>query len=122
MRDYRRARSLVFPRTGRSRMRAMSKRVALWMIGLSTLSPGCCYLGAMAARNICYEKTLKRDNRAEWNEDRSLAESALAEFQSAHPGQALSTDFADGFIDGFAGYVYAGDPGGPPPLPPRHYW
>jgi hypothetical protein len=34
----------------------------------------------------------------------------------------LSPDFAHGFKDGFADYVYAGGTGEPPPLPPRYYW
>src|SRR5262249_39466700 len=36
-----------------------------------------------------------------------------------HP---YSPDFQQGFLCGFADYLYAGGTGNPPPLPPRGYW
>jgi hypothetical protein len=38
------------------------------------------------------------------------------------PARPYSPDYAMGFKDGFADYLYAGGTGEPPPLPPRYYW
>jgi hypothetical protein len=50
-----------------------------------------------------------------------LAREALDEYEGTHGGE-VSKDFACGFKEGYATYLYEGGPYEPPPLPPRCYW
>jgi hypothetical protein len=50
-----------------------------------------------------------------------LAKEALDEYEGTHGGE-VSKDFACGFKDGYARYLYEGGPLEPPPLAPRCYW
>jgi hypothetical protein len=52
----------------------------------------------------------------------ALAEAAWEQLEEAHPDAGYSTDFALGFQEGFAAFIYKGGSGNPPPLPPRYYW
>jgi hypothetical protein len=52
---------------------------------------------------------------------RMIAADSWLEFVEANPECARSSDYADGFKDGFTDYVVEG-PGAPPIIPPRHYW
>ena len=69
---------------------------------------------------IQYCKTA--DDILERRRDYTLAEETWQVFAQAHPDHPSSPDYANGFKDGFADYVYAGGTGEPPPLPPRQYW
>src|SRR5438034_764095 len=57
-----------------------------------------------------------------WVHDRRLAEAAWKEIVTENPEPSPSADYASGFKDGFADYLFEGGTGAPPPLPPRHYW
>jgi hypothetical protein len=50
-----------------------------------------------------------------------MAAEAWNDYRDAHSDIPYSTDFADGFRDGFADYLYAGGNGEPPLLPPPCY-
>jgi hypothetical protein len=54
--------------------------------------------------------------------NQELAEAFWADFQAAAPGMTYSDDFALGFKEGFAVFLFEGGTGNPPPVPPRYYW
>lgn len=62
------------------------------------------------------------DDRASLATYRSLADQAWATHGAACPEDCLAGDYAWGFREGFAQYVYAGGTGEPPAVPPRPYW
>lgn len=53
---------------------------------------------------------------------RSWADEAWAETGACCPESCLAGDYAWGFREGFAQFVYAGGDGEPPAMPPRPYW
>jgi hypothetical protein len=53
---------------------------------------------------------------------RRLAEAAWDEIAKANPELGRKSDYAVGFKDGYADYLFEGGAAAPPPLPPRHYW
>jgi hypothetical protein len=53
--------------------------------------------------------------------NRALAEAVWQEVVLSDPGP-YTPDYADGFQDGFADFLFAGGNGLPPPVPPRRYW
>lgn len=52
---------------------------------------------------------------------KKLAEAAWKKFVHDNPHGTYSADYATGFTEGYADYLYAGG-SGTPPLPPRCYW
>ena len=54
--------------------------------------------------------------------NRCLADQAWGEVVLGNPAFCASPDYAYGFVEGFADYLYAGGSGQPPPVPPREYW
>jgi hypothetical protein len=69
---------------------------------------------------IQYCKTA--DDILERRRDYRLAEEAWQVVAQENPDHPYSPDYVNGFMDGFADYLYAGGTGEPPPLPPRQYW
>lgn len=63
-----------------------------------------------------------KDDRASLATYRSLADEAWATHGAVCPESCLAGDYAWGFREGFAQYVYAGGTGEPPAVPPRPYW
>ena len=61
-----------------------------------------------------------RSDKVAQREARLLAQQAWAEVAANH-GDA-TPDFKDGFLEGFADYLYRGGSGEPPVIPPRGYW
>jgi hypothetical protein len=98
----------------------MRASLALCVIGLSMLPTGCALVGT-AARNVTYKTQECLDDQRERRRDRTWAEAAWNGFHFAHPDTPYSDDFADGFKEGFADFLYAGGTGEPPALPPRRY-
>lgn len=92
-----------------------------WVLVLAVVSPGCGLVGE-AAHNVAFETRLRFDEHAERKRDLSLAQGAWARFESAHAPGAHSADFADGFEEGFADFLYAGGAAAPTVVPPRRYW
>ncbi|HLJ96155.1 MAG TPA: hypothetical protein VKU02_23465 [Gemmataceae bacterium] len=62
------------------------------------------------------------DSLQEMHRNYQLAKEQWNAFLHADPDHGYSADYAAGFQDGFADYLYAGGTGEPPPLPPRPYW
>lgn len=63
-----------------------------------------------------------KDNLISMATYRSWADQAWAETGACCPENCLAADYAWGFREGFAEYVYAGGNGEPPAMPPRPYW
>lgn len=53
---------------------------------------------------------------------RALADQVWSQLDGGCPEGCLEGDYAWGFREGFASYVYAGGNGQPPAVPPRPYW
>jgi hypothetical protein len=91
------------------------------LIGLLGFCQGC-NLAVNFSRDVVFEVERASHECAEKVRDQRLAAAAWNEVQeSTHKG-AYSTDYARGFKDGYADYLFAGGTGEPPLLPPRHYW
>jgi hypothetical protein len=101
-------------------MRVMRPRHALWMIALSLLSPGCALVGA-SIETVAYKTKETFLEHEERSRDWKWAEAAWRDVCSANPQTSCSGSFAEGFKCGYAEYLYAGEPGTPPALPPRQY-
>lgn len=78
---------------------------------------------ALAARTTQHEPRFfeyLRSDRLAQREARLLAEQAWAEVVESVPN--ASPDYENGFMEGFADYLYRGGSGEPPAVPPRGYW
>jgi hypothetical protein len=84
------------------------------------LGQGCALVGR-ATDVVTFEMKDKLDEHRERARNRKWAEAAWKELAGTAPYDRCSEDFAAGFQDGFADYLYAGGPGTPPPLPPPQY-
>lgn len=100
-------------------IQVMRMRFTLCILGLCSASSGC-EMGAIAARNLAYECTLRTDNSLACVRNRCLANKAWNKVKRTNPGHAYSKDYVRGFKDGFADYLYAGGCGCPSPLPAQH--
>jgi hypothetical protein len=98
----------------------MRATLALCVIGLSMLPTGCALVGS-AAGHVASKAKESLDDCRERARDRQWAEAAWNGFRCARPDVPYSDDYADGFKEGFADYLYAGGSGEPPALPPRRY-
>jgi hypothetical protein len=103
------------------------KRTLLAM-GLCALGAGCetpvgCNLEIFryATRNLLEAPVDARDDCMERSHNRHLAEAAWHGVQQAHPDQVYTVYYAQGFLDGFSDYLYAGGTGEPPVVPPWQY-
>ncbi|TWT96163.1 hypothetical protein Pla108_32500 [Botrimarina colliarenosi] len=78
------------------------------------------------ARLSCIEEPKlfceREDDLASLATYQSWADEAWAETGACCPASCLEIDYAWGFREGFAQYVYAGGTGEPPAMPPRPYW
>jgi hypothetical protein len=90
------------------------------MIALSLLSPGCALICA-SAETVAYKTKESFLEHEERSRDWKWAEAAWRDVCSANPQTPCSRSFAAGFKSGYAEYLYAGEPGTPPALPPRQY-
>jgi hypothetical protein len=99
-------------------------RFTLGILGPCFLSIGCGPLALathiLVVEPIQYCKTA--DDVLERRRNYKFAEEKWHEFAQANPAHPSSPDYVNGFMDGFADYLYAGGTGEPPPLPPRQYW
>ena len=80
--------------------------------------------GCLLARNVAHN--LANESAEHWDE-RKLSRQLRAEARGGwaafcqQSGGAFSTDFADGFRDGYADYLESGGSGCPPAVPPLRY-
>src|SRR5437660_10934811 len=103
------------------RMPALRVKLANCLVGLCVVAPGC-HLVGNATHNVMSEIHQAAEDHSEQRRNRLLARQAWEEFCSTHADKPFSEDFADGFQEGLADYVYAGGDGEPPALPPHRYW
>lgn len=98
------------------------KRVT-WLIVLSMLAPGCAPIDN-SLRTVLFEPHHYWhywDEHRRLKHHRKLGRQVFAGIVSEE-GDCYSADFADGFVEGFADYLFAGGTGEPPAFPPRRYW
>src|SRR5207253_2989079 len=114
----RRAHRLRGARTPRRRRpNAMRRALALALFGLSTFGSGCALIED-ASRNACVSILTPVEKRREWSRNYQWAEAAWE--QVGGPG-THSDDYAAGFKDGFAEYLFRGGDGEPPLVAPLRY-
>jgi hypothetical protein len=94
--------------------------LALGAVGLCALGAGCALVGN-ATRNAIGATSRAIESLREQQRDRELAAAAWARY-AANSDHQYTSDFAGGFTDGFADYLYWGGTGDPPPVPPQRYW
>jgi hypothetical protein len=96
----------------------MSVRYALAVLGLALLSPGCMLVSAthVLSYRLCQsvEDCAERQRNARW------AEESWEAVAGRCPGLAGNDDYARGFKEGLAEYLYRGAVD-PPVLPPKRY-
>jgi hypothetical protein len=99
-------------------------RRLLALIGIAVFAPGCNLL-QNSTRTLIVEPlhycNVIQEHRARVD-FRATAREVWEEYLEANNDESFSTDYADGFQEGFADYLYAGGTGEPPPVPPRKYW
>jgi hypothetical protein len=98
----------------------MKLSAALLVVGLSGLGSGCTYY-VNAARNLTEAPIDAADNVHQRLRNHRLAKEAWEAVRGADPGHEYSEDYACGFKEGFADYIYAGGHGLPPEAPPYCY-
>src|SRR5438874_1625105 len=102
----------------------MKWKRTLGILGICVAGHGCGPI-TLATRTLVLEPVhycMSANALSETRRNYKLAEQiweAILKEDRDHP---YSADYACGFKDGFADYLYAGGTGEPPPLPPRHYW
>ena len=69
---------------------------------------------------VCFEAKEHVEEHLECARNRKWAELAWEQIHGSSKG-TYSEDYAQGFKDGFADFLFEGGSGEPPPLPPRHY-
>ncbi len=92
--------------------------------GLGAVAPACSPL-ANTARTLVVEPLQycrELDSKKDWKRNRELAEAAWERVCVEGDGAGFSADYADGFVEGYATYLYEGGNGLPPAVPPRRYW
>ena len=99
----------------------MRPKLILGMIGPCLFVAGCRLAGDISD-NLVFSTCLLYDECQAKTYYRHLARVAWAGFQADNPEHADSADFANGFKQGFADYLDAGDDGGQRQLPPLKYW
>jgi hypothetical protein len=99
----------------------MRSKLILGMTGLCLFAAGCRLAGDITD-NLVFSTCLVSDECRAKIYYRHLAGAAWADLRAADPSHAYSADFANGFKEGFADYLDAGEHGGQRPLPPLKYW
>jgi hypothetical protein len=106
----------------------MWRNHALLSLSLCVLGPGCetpvgsgLEVCRYSTRNFLEAPVSARDDCKERSWERDQGKAAWQAFQTAHPDQAFSVHYRNGFVDGFADYLYAGGTANPPVVPPWYY-
>jgi hypothetical protein len=99
----------------------MGLRRSLMFLGFFALSSGCNLAGNFA-RDTAFEMRRATDETFEKIRDRRLANTAWHEVENSAEMESYSADYARGFKDGYADYLFAGGTGEPPSLLPGCYW
>jgi hypothetical protein len=88
---------------------------------LSVLSSGCGTFFEIAARNIVHAPLDAASNYLRHDRLCLQARDVFRDVCRAHPDEAFSGDYADGFVAGYVDYAESGGNGDPPPNPPSCY-
>jgi hypothetical protein len=99
----------------------MRLRLLAVAVVLCPVAAGCGTFFADAARNIFEAPVRSCDDCHLRMRLHHVAERAWDEVVAAHPERRSSHDFADGFVAGYADYLYRGGPPLPPAVPPFCY-
>jgi hypothetical protein len=94
--------------------------LAVGLAALSLSGGGCALISDSVSVTTYRAKEAVADCR-ESKRNSEWARQAWANVRGQNPQACYSKDYAAGFEDGFANYLYRGGNGEPPPLPPRHY-
>jgi hypothetical protein len=94
--------------------------MVLCFVELALLCPGCALVGD-GAHLLAYRTHQSVSDCLERQRDRRWAEDAWDKTRCSSSGQDYSADYARGFKDGFADYLYEGGTGEPPLVAPKHY-
>jgi hypothetical protein len=102
----------------------MGRKLNVVILTMGLVGTGCGPLYS-TARTVVFEpleycETF--DAAVEHVKDAHLAKEAWKNFECGYPKGTFSDDYACGYRDGYADLLFAGGPGRPPPLPPRHYF
>lgn len=99
----------------------MPGRLVFTLVAVSLLGSGCALVHDATSMMVHEMHGSVADIR-EMHRDRGWAEAAWERTRvTCPPSQASSNDYADGFQEGFAHFVFRGGNGEPPPLAPRRY-
>ena len=82
---------------------------------------GGCSVGVHAARDAAAETRAAHAGRGVDRAIRQAAREAWAAVEAEHSRRALTAEFRDGFLDGYADYLDRGGDGQPPAAPPARY-
>jgi len=93
---------------------------AAWLIAFCILSPGCA-LFEDATHNAWFGVTSQVGAHREKHRNRQWAEQAWQAACMTLDGELRNGDYADGFKDGYAEYLFRGGDGEPPLVAPAHY-
>jgi hypothetical protein len=103
-------------------LQGKSMRKIAWFALFTLVVSSGCTLIKNASHNVVLELSLCKEECLEKCRNRKLAETAWQAYNEAHPNQTTSPDYANGFQEGFADYLFAGGDDQTPILPPFHYW
>lgn len=96
----------------------------LLVVATAVGAGGCTVLDT--ARRVAYDEPKvfadEEDKEISLATYRSWGERVFRESGAYCPESLTAADYAWGFREGFAQYVFAGGSGDPPAMPPRHYW
>jgi hypothetical protein len=98
----------------------MRPKPTLWMMGLGLVGPGCSLCG-VAVETVAYKTRECIQDCEERSRNGKWSEAAWCDVRRTYPETTFSDSFACGFRSGYADYLYAGEQGMPPALPPRQY-
>ncbi|MBI3821719.1 MAG: hypothetical protein HY289_03455 [Planctomycetes bacterium] len=98
----------------------MRRLHTLALLGVSILCPGCALIQD-AHRNLCLAVTTPIETHRENARNRRWADEAWRQISGTQTYCNRSDDYASGFKDGYADYVFRGGDGEPPLIAPLRY-
>ena len=96
------------------------KRVA-WAGCLAPVIGGGCNIAYYTTHNLINEELVKHNQKSIEHEIRSDARAAWQEVRCEFPRRLFSSEFRDGFLDGYCDYLDRGGNAQPPAVPPLKY-
>jgi len=109
------------PSIRRTWTQIMGLRQSLMLFGFFALSSGC-GMAENFVHDTAFEVKRVSDETCEKIHNRRLANAAWREVENSTERGSYSADYASGFKDGYASYLFAGGNGEPPSSLPGCYW